>query len=144
MQGPGLEHHSLMLGSSGPWDGCISTTTTTSYIPTPTPCPIASGSLSPLATPCDLSSRMVVMVQSLSCVRLLRPSGLQPARYLCPLDSPGKNTGVGCHFLFQGIFPTQELNLGLLHWRQILYSLSYKGSPAGQADVLYRPSITNK
>ena len=42
---------------------------------------------------------------------------------------PGKNTGVGCHFLLQGIFPTQELNLGLLHCRQILYCLSYKGSP---------------
>ena len=34
--------------------------------------------------------------------------------------SPGKNTGVGCHFLLQGIFPTQGLNLGRLHW-QILY-----------------------
>ena len=35
-------------------------------------------------------------------------------------DSPGKNTGVGCLSLFQGIFPIQELNLGLLHCRQIL------------------------
>ena len=34
----------------------------------------------------------------------LRPSGLQPARLLCPWDSPGKNTGVGCHALLQGIF----------------------------------------
>ena len=33
-------------------------------------------------------------------------------------DSPGKNTGVGCHFLFQGIFPTQGLNPGLLHCRR--------------------------
>ena len=40
-----------------------------------------------------------------------------------------QNTGVGCHFLLQGIFPTQGLNLGLLHCRQILYRLSYKGSP---------------
>ena len=32
-------------------------------------------------------------------------------------DSPGKNTGVGCHFLLQGIFPTQGLNLHLLHWQ---------------------------
>ena len=44
-------------------------------------------------------------------------------------DSPGKNTGVGCHALLQGIFPTQELNWGLLHCRQILYQLSYQGSP---------------
>ena len=36
--------------------------------------------------------------------------------------------GVGCHFLLQGIFPIQGLNPGLLHCRQILYSLSYKGN----------------
>ena len=35
------------------------------------------------------------------------PCRLQPARLLCPQDFPGKNTGVGCHFLLQGIFPTQ-------------------------------------
>ena len=45
-----------------------------------------------------------------------------------PWDFPGKNTGVGCHFLLLGIFPTEESNLGLLHCRQILYQLSYKGS----------------
>ena len=44
----------------------------------------------------------VVVVQRLSCVRLLRPYGLQPARLLCPWDFPGKTTGVGCHFLLQG------------------------------------------
>ena len=44
-------------------------------------------------------------------------------------DSPGKNTGVGCHDLLQGIFPTQESNQGLLHCRQIPYQLSYWGSP---------------
>ena len=43
-------------------------------------------------------------------------------------DSPGKNTGEGCHFLLQGIFPTQASNLGLLHCRQILYQLSHQGS----------------
>ena len=36
------------------------------------------------------------------------------ARLLCAWNSPGKNTGVGCHSLFQGIFPTQGLNLSLL------------------------------
>ena len=39
----------------------------------------------------------------LSLVRLLWPRGLQPARLLCPWDFPGKNTGVGCHFLLQGL-----------------------------------------
>ena len=38
----------------------------------------------------------------------------------CPWDSPGKNTGVGCHSLLQGVFLTQGSNLGLLHCRQIL------------------------
>ena len=50
--------------------------------------------------------------------------GLQPTRLLCPWDSPGKDTGVGCHFLLQGIFPTQGSNLcllRLLHYRWILY-----------------------
>ena len=51
---------------------------------------------------------------------------------LCPWDSPGKNTGASCHFLLQGIFLTQESNpylLSLLHFRQMLYLLSHRGSP---------------
>ena len=52
-----------------------------------------------------------------------------PVRLLCPWDSPGRNTGMGCHFLLQGIFMTQGLNLGLLHCRWILYSLSHQGIP---------------
>ena len=50
----------------------------------------------------------------------LWPCGLQPARLLCPWGSPGKNTGLGCHALLQGIFLTQESNpclLHLLHWQ---------------------------
>ena len=43
--------------------------------------------------------------------------GLQPTRLFCPWNFPGKNTGVGCHFLLQGIFLTQGLNLGLPHCR---------------------------
>ena len=42
---------------------------------------------------------------------------------------PGKNTGVGCHFLLQGIFPTQGLNLCLPHCREMLYHQSHQGSP---------------
>jgi len=59
----------------------------------------------------------------------LRPHGLWPTRLLCPWDSLGKNAGVGCHTLLQGIFPTQGLNPGLPHCRQILYHLSDQGSP---------------
>ena len=54
----------------------------------------------------------------------LQPHELQHARLPCPWDSPGSNTGMGCHFILQGIFPTQGLNqhlLCLLHCRQILY-----------------------
>ena len=59
----------------------------------------------------------------------LQQHGLQPARLLCPWDSPGKNNGVGCHFLLlQGIFPTQGSNPSLLHCRQILYLLSHQGT----------------
>ena len=43
----------------------------------------------------------------------LQPYGLQPTRLLCPWDSPGKSTRVGCHALLQGIFPVWELNLHL-------------------------------
>ena len=50
----------------------------------------------------------------------LWPHGPQPARLFCPWDSPGKNTAVGCHFLLQGVFPTQGWKpslLCLLHWQ---------------------------
>ena len=65
----------------------------------------------------------------LSCVQLCDPMNYRlPSRLLCPWNSPGKDTGVGCHSLLQGIFPTWGLNPGLLHWRQILYQLSHQGS----------------
>ena len=44
-----------------------------------------------------------------------------------PRDSPGQNTGVGSHYLLQGIFPTQGLNPGLHNYRRNLYSLSHQG-----------------
>jgi len=50
----------------------------------------------------------------------LQPHGLSPTNSFCPWNFPGKNTAVGCHFLFQGIFLTQGLNphlLHLLHWQ---------------------------
>ena len=62
-----------------------------------------------------------------SCLTL-RPHGLQPTRLLRPWNFPGKSTGVGCHFLLQGIFPTQGSNPGLLNCMQTLYCLSHQGS----------------
>ena len=46
---------------------------------------------------------------------------------VCPWNFPGKNIGMGCHFLLQRIFQTQGLNLGLLYCRQMLYHLSHQG-----------------
>ena len=62
-----------------------------------------------------------------SCLTLWQPHGLQPTRLLCPWDFPGKNTGVGCHFLLQGIFPTQGSNPSLLHWQVGSLPLSHQG-----------------
>ena len=46
---------------------------------------------------------------------------VDPAQLLCQWDSPGKNTGGDCHFLLQGVLPTQGSNPGLLHWQVVLY-----------------------
>ena len=66
----------------------------------------------------------------------LQPHALQPSRLLCLWDFPGKNTGVGCHFLLQGIFLTQGSNphlLCLLHWQAGTV-------PPGKSMMLYYPS----
>ena len=72
------------------------------------------------------------MLSRFSCVKLfVTYGGGCQDRILCPWDSPGKNTGVGCSAFLQGIFLTQELNpllQHLLHWRQALYPLSHLGS----------------
>ena len=64
-----------------------------------------------------------------SCPTLCHPMDYSPPGSSVHEDSPGKNTEVGCHALLQGIFPTQGSNPGLPHCRQILYHLSYQGSP---------------
>ena len=60
---------------------------------------------------------------------ILQLHGLQPASLLCPSDSPGKSTGMGCHFFIQEISPTQGSNLRLLHWQADSLLLSHLGSP---------------
>ena len=52
--------------------------------------------------------------------------GLQPTRFLCPWNFPGKNTGIGSHSLLQGIFPTQGSNSGLLQADSLPFDLSGK------------------
>ena len=80
------------------------------------------------------------MCSVLSRVQLFATLWVQPTRLLCPWDFPDKNTGVGCHFLLQGIFPSQGWNLGLLHllhWQADSLPLSHLGS------LILRP-ISNK
>ena len=60
----------------------------------------------------------------------LWPHGLYPTRLLCPQNSPGKNTGVGWHFLLQGIFPSQGSNMVLLHCRQ-----TFPTEPSGKPQL---------
>ena len=64
-----------------------------------------------------------------SCLTLCNLMDCSPPGTSVCGDSAGKNTGVGCHALLQGIYPIQGLNPGLLHCRWILYCLSHQGSP---------------
>ena len=61
--------------------------------------------------------RLFATPWTVTCIRLLRPQ-----------DFLGKSTGVGCHFLLSGLFPTQGSNPGLPHCRQTLYCLSHQGN----------------
>ena len=64
-----------------------------------------------------------------SCLTLFDHMDCSPTRLLCAWDSPGKNTGVGCHSLLQGTFQTQGLNSGLLYCRQIVLPSEPPGKP---------------
>ena len=64
-----------------------------------------------------------------SCPTFCHPVDCSPPGFSNHEDSPGKNTGVGCHALLQGTFPTQGSNPDLPHCRWILYHLSYQESP---------------
>ena len=76
-----------------------------------------------------ISERVCVCLVTQSCPILCDPMDCSLPGSSIDRDSPGKNTGVGCHALLQGIFPTQGSNPGLPHCRQILYHLSHQGSP---------------
>ena len=75
-----------------------------------------------------LYMKKVKVLVAQSCLTLAIP-WTEPVRLLCPQNSPGKNIRVGNHSLLQGIFPSKELNPGLLYCRQILYGQSQQGSP---------------
>ena len=71
------------------------------------------------------------------CLTLFNPMDCSPSGSSLHGDSPGKNAGVGCHALLQGIFPTQGPNPGLLHCRLTVYRLSHQGSPRYCRNTLY-------
>ena len=71
----------------------------------------------------------VLCVVAQSCPTLYDPMACSPPGFSVRGDSPGKYTGMGCHALLQGIFPTQGLDPGLPHCRQSLYCLNHQGSP---------------
>ena len=71
----------------------------------------------------------VLCLVTQSCLILCDPMDCSSPDSSVHGDSLGKNTGVGCHAFFQGIFPTQGLNPGFPHYRRILYHLNHQGSP---------------
>ena len=80
---------------------------------------------SPIYSQLLLKDMCVVCVSRSVLSDSLWPQGLN--KLFCARSSPGKNTGVHCHSLLQGIFPIQRLNLGILSCRQIIYYLSHQG-----------------
>ena len=81
-------------------------------------------------------------VKVLSLIRLFVTPRTVAYQVLLSRGFPGKNTGVGCHFLLQ-IFLTQGLNPGLPHCRQTLYHLSHQGSPSIYQQAIKMSSFEN-
>ena len=82
--------------------------------------------------PTNNINRMIIVSSTNEFIVSLKVSQLCPtvcAVWNSPWNSPGQTIRVGSLSLFQGFFPTQGNNLGILHCRQILYQLSHKGTP---------------
>ena len=80
---------------------------------------------------------IILCIVAQSCPSLCDPMDCSPPGFSVHEDFPGKNTGVGCHALLQGIFSTQGSNPSLLHCRWILYHLSHQGSPIPRYFILF-------
>ena len=81
---------------------------------------------------CNLQCVCVCVCVCVNCSVIsdsLQPHGWYPTRLLCPCDSPGKNTGVGCHSLLKRLFPTQESNLGVA-------ALQADSLPSGPSEII--------
>ena len=85
----------------------------------------------------DESHCAVLCLVAYSCPTLCKFMDCSPPGSLVHGESPGKNTAGGCYTFLQGIFPTQGLNPGLPHCRQILYHLSHQGNPRIKEWVAY-------
>ena len=79
------------------------------------------------ARPFTMTRRWSMYLVTQSCLTPYDPMDCSPAGSSVHGDSPGKNTGVGCHFLLQRIFPAQGLNLYLLCYRWSLYHWATNG-----------------
>ena len=83
------------------------------------------------------ATQQPVAVPWLSCVWLFVTPRTVARQALCPWGFPGKNTGVGCHFLLQGIFLTLGSNAHLLHWQVDLYPWASREAPIQLPTWLY-------
>ena len=77
----------------------------------------------------------VVVVQLLSYVHCFCDPRTVTCQVPLSMGIPGKNTAVGCHFLFHRIFPTQESNLSLLYWHAGSLPLSHQENPSDTAHI---------
>ena len=111
--------HGRTLGFLGSWSDLLRGRASTS------PCESAPFHESP----CSSGFRCWISMERSVLVAQSRPTLCDPARLLCLWDSPGKNAGVGCLSLLQGIFPTQGSNPGLLHCRQTCSLSEPPGKP---------------
>ena len=83
-------------------------------------------------SPCVCVCVCVCVLSHCSCIWLCNPMDCSLPGSSAHEDSPAKNTGVGCHFLLQGIFPTQRLILHLLHplhWQMVSLPVAPPGKP---------------
>ena len=85
----------------------------------------------------------VLCLVAQSCLTLCNPTDCSPPGSSAHGDSPGRNTGVGCHALLQGIFPTQGSNLHLLHGRRILYCWATRGAQYLYIQIWRRHGLCN-
>ena len=90
--------------------------------------------LTKLLCPWESPGKNVICLVAQSCLTLCDPMDCSKPGSSIHGDSPGKNIGMCCHALLQGIFPTQGSNPGLQHCRQILYHMSHQGSKNIGAD----------